>query len=158
MRNFPLILIALIVIHVDQAWACKCAWQGPFLEVASATPIIVKGRVIAHSSEQPIPLSFDFRVDNALRGEVGGNIKIYGDNGMMCRPYVSKFPVNSEWVLALGHSSSAREQKGSFAISGCGAYWLQFSGTEVVGSIQTPAKIDTKQRMSFEELQAKLDS
>lgn len=158
MKKFYLILIALITLNVDQAWACKCAWQGPCLEVAASTPVIVKGRVIAHSSEQPIPLSFDFKVDDALRGKVGGKIKIYGDNGMMCRPYVSKFPVNSEWVLALDNSSSSREHKGSFAISGCGAYWLQVSGTEVIGSIKNPANIDTTQRVPLEELRAKLDS
>ncbi|MEH2051386.1 hypothetical protein [Nostoc sp.] len=52
---------------------------------------------------------------------------------MQCRPYVTQFPIGTDWVLAL--SKDLRTEKRELAISGCGEYWLRVDGSNVVGKV-----------------------
>jgi hypothetical protein len=73
-------------------------------------------------------------------------VSVSGDPGNQCRPYVSGFPVGTEWVLALGPAvkdervarlsyAMSAPDKGDYAISNCGAYWLEVKDGKAVGNI-----------------------
>ena len=100
------------------AQACRCATDAPFEEASQAKPIIVRARVLAHGDVTGgIATSMTLGIAQVLKGEVRGpRMKVWGDPGNLCRPYVSRFPVGTEWIFAIDHRS---------AISICGVHWLR---------------------------------
>jgi hypothetical protein len=123
------------------AKACSCMWGGPFLTVAPHAQIIVRVRIRDYHEHGrgPAPLAMDVAVLEQLKGpEVARDIRIWGDNGALCRPYVSQFPRGTEWILAIHPPRHERPGAADYVIPGCGAYWLQVHGDRVKGQIRTP--------------------
>jgi hypothetical protein len=88
----------------------------------------------------------EVEVIETLAGETSKKVvSVSGDPGNQCRPYVSRFPVGTEWILALGpaaKSAAAVESfilpgpdKGDYAISSCGSYWLEVKDGKVIGNV-----------------------
>lgn len=103
------------------------------------------------------------------------NIRVWGDNGALCRPYIKSFPVGTEWVMALNRVSPQKEMVGflpdngteipyglskketDYAIPGCGTYALQVMDESVEGIISKKrfdavTKKVWMQRFSLEQL------
>jgi len=91
--------------------------------------------------------SMDVRVIEVLKGtEEGKTIRIWGDTGALCRPYVSHFPVGTTWFFAVqkttGEQASSlwerlfpSAHKSDFAISICGDFWLEVRDGRAVGRV-----------------------
>jgi len=62
-------------------------------------------------------------------------IEIWGDNGSQCRPYVTQFPIGTEWMLAI--SRDHIPENPTYAISVCGAYWLKIENDRAFGRIDS---------------------
>ena len=81
---------------------CECLWHGSFSKVVSRADLIISGQVVGSKGN-----SADITIDRILydRGlnnrEFSPVIRIWGDNGKLCRPPISEFPPESEWLLAL---------------------------------------------------------
>lgn len=129
--------------------ACECLWHGPFTQTFSRADTVVAGEVIARKGN-----SFDLSVTDRLadpQKQVPGyvsSVRIWGDNGKLCRPDVSMFSPGSRWVLALRRIETVPEggfnpatpsisfgRKNDFFLSSCGAYWLQIQGNVVTGNL-----------------------
>jgi len=138
-----------------EAQACSCGWGGPFLTVAPKAPIIIRGVVQSYQGEgRGIKLGMDIKVLEVLKGRLAEPItRVWGSNGAQCRPYVSLFPVGTEWIFALnGPGSKPGMNNTGYAISDCGRYWLQVQKGEVVGNIDDAANIDAVQKRPLSEL------
>lgn len=118
------------------ALACTCIWSGPFLKVAPSTALIVRAKVIDYYGEsRGISLAMDVEVIEVLSGSNDlRQIRIWGDNGSQCRPYVSAFPEGTEWIFAVSPSKNERES-GGFALSACGEYWVKVENSMITGRI-----------------------
>ena len=82
-------------------------------------------------------LAMDVAVLEQLKGPaLPREIRIWGDNGALCRPYVSQFPLGSEWILAVYPQRREIEGSPDYVIPGCGAYWLRVEGERVRGQIR----------------------
>ena len=110
--------MVLLLAFPAVAQACRCATGAPFEEASQRSPVIVQARVIAYGDVLgDIPTSMTVEVVRVLKGEVRERrMKVWGDPGNLCRPYVSRFPIGTEWVFALDARS---------AISICGVHWLR---------------------------------
>jgi len=87
-----------------------------------------------------LPLSMMVEVIQPIKDtRAGERIRVWGDNGMLCRPYVKNFTVGTEWVFALG---PLQEKPGlrEFALGGCGARWLRVRGERAFGEVHTAGK------------------
>ncbi|MCA9520180.1 MAG: hypothetical protein KC609_04385 [Myxococcales bacterium] len=109
------------------ALACKCDTSRTFLSVARYGELVIVGRVERYQQNkaQRIPLYMDVRVERVLKGAHSGRqIRIFGDNGMLCRPYVRRFGIGTRWVFVLrkGH------REAGYMISICGEHWLAVKG------------------------------
>ncbi len=138
---------------------CSCTWAGPFLTVAPRAPLIVRARVLAHHGEGAgTPLAMDLEVLEVLHGESPtGRLRVWGDDGALCRPYVTTFPVGSEWVLALDGPGSKPGMTPDHAISACGSTWLEVrDGARVRGNLDDRTRMDVVQEVSLAELRARL--
>jgi hypothetical protein len=128
---------------------CQCLWQGSFSKVASRADLIISGQVLSSKGN-----SADIAIDRVLydRGlnnkEFSPVVRIWGDNGKLCRPPISEFPPQTEWLLAL-HKITDDVEGGfnphtpnisygrinDYYLSQCGAYWLQLTEGMVSGNL-----------------------
>jgi hypothetical protein len=111
---------------------CECDSGGPFLIVAPRAALVSLVRVNRFLSYKNInnentPLSMEAELVDVFKGhEKRKLITVRGDNGILCRPYLSTFRINNYYVIALDSSgrTSVDEKKGDYWISICGTYWL----------------------------------
>ena len=158
------LLLAAAVLTLwssTSAHACSCSWAGPFLNVAPGTPLIVRARVVGHTfRSRDVDLAMDVEVLEVFKGSAKGKrIRIWGDNGAQCRPYVVAFPVQTEWVFAIAELSADGPGKGDYFISVCGEFWARVEGGSVTGRLlspKPPGVNDTLEKMSLRELAERL--
>jgi len=132
------ILPVLLWAGVRDVDACSCVWRGPFLSVAPLAEGIVRAQVLGyHGRERGIDLAMDVEVLEVLSGPFSaGRLRIWGGNGMLCRPEVNQFPPGSEWILALNGPGSKPAYNGQgLALSICGTYWLEVRDGQVLGNL-----------------------
>jgi len=155
MVRFAWVVIGLMAWQA-LAVACTCFRGSAFPEASDAAPVVVHARVLQHSDRESggMPLAMLIGVINPLRNAgAGEKLKVWGDNGILCRPYVMQFPVGTEWILALGTDpmfppapSSAGIRQ--FTIGGCGAYWLLVHEGKVIGELR---QIGVRDEMPLED-------
>lgn len=144
----PWLLALLPAFNMSNALACKCKHAGPFLSVVPQTSLVVAGKVVAQKD-----YSMDVAVQRVLAGSAPAQIRIQGDTGKACRPYVAQFPIGSSWVFALtvadepsqpaaaGSAPAGSAPAGSapagpeYQLSICGSYWLRVDGSTAHGDI-----------------------
>jgi hypothetical protein len=129
-----LVTFVAVLAAPGVALACRCLWAGPFTGVALGTDLVILAEVRSYDRH-----SMEVTVIEILKGEEERRaLRIWGDDGALCRPYVTLFPRGTRWIFAL-----ERERKpGSrdYAISGCGAFWLEVRGNQAMGSVTAAAR------------------
>lgn len=142
MKYISSIFIGLsILLLTPTAYASSCIGiERSFVQLAKQSPLTIRGKVIKYQwsigdrEQKGIPRAMIVEVKEVLGGVTKlAKVTVWGDNGMQTRPYVTQFPIGTEWVLAL--SKDSWTQKGELAISICGEYWLQVKGNNVVGKV-----------------------
>lgn len=141
------IVLFWLPLASTQALACTCSrGTASFSELASKSEVVVHVRVEAHEDLRPGPakryLSMVVSVVSVLIGdEPSKSIKIWGDPGDLCRPYVADFAVGTEWLMIPHHLLRSAHDPGpeprfsEYAISACGVYYLQVLGDKVFGPV-----------------------
>jgi hypothetical protein len=146
------------------AVACSCVWGGPFSKVALHKAVIILGEVLSYHKN-----SMDVQIIEVIRGtEDRKTIRIWGDNGALCRPYVTHFPIGTTWLLAISalptKTVSEQLKSGSeegfisspankeYAISVCGELWLKVSHEEAVGRITVDHHSKLMERVPLKEI------
>jgi hypothetical protein len=149
---FLAVAAMLIFLSAEEALACSCVWGGPFMKVAPASTLVVRGRILRHTGAHPEAKEMEIQVLEIISGRTEKRvITISGDNGLLCRPYVSGFPVGTEWILALSAAEQSFQDKGDYAISICGTYWLKVSKGRVSGNIHSAKNREARQQLSLRE-------
>lgn len=163
----PLIVL-LIVLTANDTFACTCgAVANPFFKVAPKSVLVIRGKILRHTGSGEVKTEMDVEVFETLAGKTDKSvISISGDPGNLCRPYVSGFPVATEWVLALqpankSDSGLMREpDRGDYAISSCGAYWLKVKDGKAIGNLDIDdfERRDESQEITLEDLRQRLEA
>ena len=143
LRSIVAVAVLLASLSLPQwALACSCLWAGPFSRVAPGKDLIVLGEVLSYYKN-----SMEMRVIEVIKGtEERKRIRVWGDNGALCRPYVNHFPIGTKWLLALQktigeHRPSFWERffsapaESEYAISICGDFWIEVRAERAVGRI-----------------------
>lgn len=139
MKHIPSIIIGFSILFLTpNAYACSCASSDrSFVQLAKRSQLAVRGKVIEYHWSQDdkerkrMPVAMTVEVKEVYKGATKlGKVIVWGDNGIQCRPYVTQFPLGTEWVLAL--SKDFWTKRGEVAISSCGEYWLQVKDSNVV--------------------------
>jgi hypothetical protein len=133
------LIVGVTLWFAPAAMACSCLGTAPFVQTASVSALVVRGKVLEYQwhpadTQHQRPMSMVVEVQEVLKGASSSKrIPIWGDNGMICRRYVSEFPIGTEWVMAV--SPDRWSQKGELAISSCGEYALPVKGNQAQGKI-----------------------
>jgi len=147
------IALSFLILHLSPAEACRCNTEGAaFVHLARNATLVVQGTVETQAERGAIQV----RISRVLKGSLdrpGEPIKIWGDDGHLCRPYVSTFPRGTEWVFVLANRSFGgfpqRPGPRDYWISICGAHWVRVEGNRVSGRIRDAA---TEEAMSVDHL------
>ena len=145
---FVMALVALLTAQ-NLAMACTCLWGGPFTKIALGQELVVYGEVLDYYTH-----SMEVKVLEVLKGkEERSAIRIWGDNGALCRPYVHSFPIGTRWIFAVSRLPEtmmndrspsfwgtffSNPSKRDYVISICGDFWVAILGERAVGRITTP--------------------
>lgn len=152
--------VALIASGTEAppAGACSCRWLGPFVTVARQSPVILRGVVQRQGGTSRVgPRWMELEVEEVFKGGRGEKrVIVFGGDGMLCRPEVSRFPVGSQWVLALDGPGSKPGVEGGHALSACGTSWLEVADGEVAGNVDDELDETTVQRVSLADFRARL--
>jgi len=149
-------LVALLAVQ-HLAMACTCLWGGPFAKISLGQELVVYGEMLGYYRH-----SMEVKVLEVLKGkeEEGSTIRIWGDNGALCRPYVNGFPIGTRWIFAvstlpetmmndqspssLGRLFSnwgrlfSNPSRPDYVLSVCGDFSVAVRGERAVGRITTP--------------------
>jgi hypothetical protein len=141
------VFLAALAVAQQPAAACSCADGGPFSKVGARNDLVVLGEVVEHHEN-----TLQLKIVQVLKGrEERQWITVWGDNGNQCRPYVSRFPAGTRWVLSLAPLDEKAAQQEMewlkeplsfktaeppfYVLSICGAHWLEVRGEKAYGRI-----------------------
>jgi hypothetical protein len=152
LKRLATAILSTFLCAAGVAFACDCIDSGPFLIAARDAPVIIRGRVSYHLQH-----GLALEVHEVYRGsESRSTIRIWGDNGRLCRRYADQFSDGSEWVFALHQLEDefllAGEAVGDFQVSSCGEYAVRV----VDGHVITFDEYDRERQVSLGELGERL--
>lgn len=128
--------------------ACSCLWQGPFSRVHAKADTVLAGRVVQRKGN-----SIDLEIVEVLRDDPWRDrVRVWLKARDYCRPEPDRFPLGSEWLMALERIDDVPEggfdpetpnisfgRPGDFLLSACGGYWLERTGDVVSGNLEPSA-------------------
>ena len=138
-RNlFWIAFATALLTGARENWACSCPWNGSFLTVASEAPLTVRGRVLRQAPRAGgPPQAMEVEVLEVFRGTAPGRtLRVWGDDGWLCRVGLAQFPVGTQWILALDGPGSKPGTTPGHAVSSCGQHWLRVDGDTVQGPLE----------------------
>lgn len=148
MKKSICLLLLLVLVSLTHLHACNCGYNGSFLTVAKRTSLVALVKVKKYLSFRDInnnktPMSMEVEVIEIYSGtETRKTFTVWGDNGILCRPYLSQFKEGEYYAIAFypgkygrGHTD---EKETDYSISICGTYWLtvDMEKKSVVGDVE----------------------
>ena len=156
-----LLLIIFSTLFFQTTFACDCNYEGNFLKMQKRTPLVALIKVTKYLTfdtiyNKIIPMSMEVELIDKYKGkETRKTFIVWGDNGILCRPYLSQFKEGIYYVIAFDTGNYSRSQKDEkdtdYSITNCGCYWLSVDITKqtATGDINSndraPTTIDLTQ-------------
>ncbi|MEP1779197.1 hypothetical protein [Reichenbachiella sp.] len=111
MRLAFLIITIIFFSSLDlRACSCSIPWNDSFSKTAKASEFVALVKVISYDSflkrefsneEEKIPYSMTVEIVKKYKGqESRKRITIFGDNGILCRPYLDNFEINGYYLVS----------------------------------------------------------
>ena len=110
MKKTFVFLLTLVISLKSFACSCECKGDCSFIKISKGSEFVALIKVIEYSDfldedipdyEGKMPLSMTVEVINKYIGsENRKRIKIWGDNGMLCRPYIENFKIGEYYLIA----------------------------------------------------------
>lgn len=155
MHKAIIICVFLLLSNPQRIFACSCGeWHSFFYKLdlndVVASIKVEKYLTYAEIYNSPVPMSMQIIVDELFIGETQSDtLTVWGDNGFMCAPYLSKFPEGSSWFFSLYRLKVSNSyflpdaKAGDYIIGGCADSYLKIIGENVVGYIFEQPNIKT---------------
>lgn len=136
--------ISIVLLFCATTQACECLWQGSFSQSHKQADLIVSGQISTTKGN-----AIDLAVSRILQGkEFLETIRIWVDNGQLCRPRAKEFPPGSQWVMALHRITDnvpggfnpntpniSYGRVNDYYLSKCGGNWLKLEQGYVTGNL-----------------------
>jgi hypothetical protein len=157
----PFWAMFLVLLLPVRSEACSCTWAGPLLKVGPRAELVIRAKVLGyHGRSRGVDLAMDVEVQETFQGAApAAKIRIWGDNGAQCRPYVSGFPVRTEWIFAISKLTGEEGRRGDYFIHGCGDYWAKVENGNVTGRLSSPLPpgvTDKPEKIGLQEFRERL--
>ncbi|MBQ4805220.1 hypothetical protein J8L88_20330 [Aquimarina sp. MMG015] len=106
------LIILFIFFYSSNVFACSCtfAWNDSFSRTIKNSEFVALVKIISfdkyldedilgHNGKMPYSMTVEI-IKKYKGNEQRKKIKILGDNGMLCRPYLSNFKINSYYLVS----------------------------------------------------------
>jgi hypothetical protein len=166
MKQITIVLTLFILTVSQKAFSCDCDSQGEFLKVAPKSEFVALVKVTKYLTfkniyDKQTPMSMEVEIVEIYKGkESRRTITVWGDNGILCRPYLSKFDTGKYYVIAFYKGSDGSqghvhkdEKTTDYSISICGDYWLK---ANIEKQIATGSVTDKQTQIKLADLKFKL--
>ena len=153
MKRLTKILILIFLTSTSLTFACDCESQGQFLTVAPKSKLVALVKVNSYLTfkniyDKPTPMSMEVEIVKVYYGqETRKTVTVWGDNGNLCRPYLSIFKTGNYYVIAFEQDSE--ENPSDYSISNCGDYWLNADNEK---EIATGPVSENQKEIAFSDL------
>jgi hypothetical protein len=167
MRNIKFLLTIAFLTFGKSIFACDCGSQGDFFKVAEKTQFVALIKVTKYLSfkdiyKEKMPMSMEVEIIEIYKGiETRKKVTVWGDNGILCRPYLSKFKLGKYYVIAFSKATensrglgNENEKITDYSISICGEFWLN---ADKKNKLAESANTEYKTRIKFNELRKRLN-
>jgi hypothetical protein len=157
----------LFLLVAQTAKACDCDSEGTFLTVAPKAKFIALVKInkyLTYSTiyGEEVPMSMEVEVIEVYKGiETRKRFTVWGDSGILCRPYLSKFTVGQHYVIAFMQGKNGKSGKGQanekesdYFISICGDYTLK---ADTIKQIALGNITEKQNNITLSELKARLN-
>jgi hypothetical protein len=108
--NRIIFLVIILISFKSFACDCECVGDCSFKSVSSGSDFVALVKVIEYSDyldyeidgyDKKMPFSMTVEViEKYIGSESRKKIKIWGDNGMLCRPYIANFEIGKYYLIA----------------------------------------------------------
>lgn len=162
MKRLTIFFTLIFMTSTCLTFACDCKSQGHFLTVAPKSKLVALVKVNRYLTFKNIydnqtPMSMEVEIIKVYNGqETRKTIIVWGDNGVLCRPYLNIFKISNHYIIAFEESSNNNkinanneENKSDYAISNCGDYWLT---ADIEKKIATGAVSKNQSKIGFDEI------
>ena len=110
LKKLILSLFILLISMKSFACSCECTGDCSFSTISNGQNFVALIKVIEYTdflddviygNGSKIPFSMTVEIVKKYKGsELRKRIKIWGDNGILCRPYISNFEVGKFYLIA----------------------------------------------------------
>jgi hypothetical protein len=153
MKRLTTILTIIFLTLTSLTFACDCESQGHFLTVSPKSKLVALVKVNSYLTfkniyDKQTPMSMEVEIIKVYHGqETRKTVKVWGDNGKQCRPYLNIFKTDNYYVIAFEQDS--KENPLDYAISNCGDYWLTADNEK---KIATGSVSEKQNEITFSDL------
>lgn len=133
--------------------------KGDFSKVAPKADLVVLVKInkyltFKEFTDGKVPMSMEIEIIESLKGKSQNKkIVVWGDNGILCRPYLSTFDEGEYYFLALFNASDGiwhkEEKKTDYFVSICGEYWMK---ADINKKKAISSYMDKQKQISFKKI------
>jgi hypothetical protein len=123
------LFLTIFLCPAPWAMSCDCVWDGDFLHLSKTSDIVVQVMVLGHEPLNGRHLEIlVVKVVAVYKGRPGSDtLRLRGDDGMSCSPYVNYFKTGRNYLLQYD-----QVEHGAPSISNCGEYYLDLENGHVI--------------------------
>jgi hypothetical protein len=167
-NKIKIFLFIGIIITPFSLYPCTCKWVGNFINVSKTSDLVILFKVVSYDDyftlfpqlpDPKRPMSINVEIIEIIRGtETRKSIKIFGDNGFLCRSSIRHLEIGKYYIAALHKTIDYEwdygiiETKNDFSISACGEYLVNIDKNlkVVTGRIRESDK--NSKKIKYEDL------
>jgi len=142
--------------------SCGCGPHKSFVDGSFNTKLVALVKIERYltfsSFGYPHPLSMEVQILQTIKGEdKRKTIRVFGDDGDLCRPYVNKFKPGETWILGLYEGTNKEgygqkdENKDDYFVWACNNLWVPVDSGIVTGYLTHSDETPEKEKMSVNE-------
>lgn len=145
-KKILLLVLQTYLCACTHLYACSCTsdWNDTFLRTARANEYVALVKILSfdaflndafHSKKEKIPFAMTVEVIQNYKGFTEGErITIYGDNGILCRPYLNVFELDAYYLIAPIEYEYEGEQRFEFFVCRTDYLKVNMSSRKVFGN------------------------
>ena len=166
MKKTTLTIFTVFIFIQSFACSCRCSGDCSFSIISDQQNFVALVKVIEYSEfldgeyygyDGKMPYSMTVEVVKKYKGtESRKRIKIWGDNGALCRPYISNFEVGKYYLIApsIIHDSSETGNANDYDLFSC---WTDYLEVDYEKQIAYGEYSRWQKKISLEQIRRKLE-
>jgi hypothetical protein len=147
------LILVLTLFSTAKTFGCDCDWNNDFLSLTDESALIFQFEVLGHEKlDQEFDEILVAKVLKLYKGNLTTDtLRLHGDNGYSCSPYVSKFKTGEKYIVQIEFSDLDY-----LWLTNCGEMDLEVKGDTVNPKILEPGRHPQTMKISLKSFEEQL--